>query len=115
MNFSGRMQVSVGNYREFPSRVESKRMYSLLELSSRVWRPTSTTSVSYSGNLQAFAYEESLFQAASFYRVSISQRFTTQLQASVNYSRRDVWGATPFRFDKQQPTKQRDGPNLISP
>ncbi|NLY11583.1 MAG: LPS-assembly protein LptD [Firmicutes bacterium] len=109
MNFSGRMQVSVGNYREFPSRVESKRMYSLLELSSRVWRPTSTTSVSYSGNLQAFAYEESLFQAASFYRVGISQRFTTQLQASVNYSRRDVWGATPFRFDKQQPISSVTG------
>ncbi|HBN96802.1 MAG TPA: hypothetical protein DDZ66_10920 [Firmicutes bacterium] len=103
-----RMQVILGHYGERPSTVTRNRAFGQLTLGQRSWRPITTTTVSYQGHVAGAAYGHDQRQAWTYGRVGLTQRLTSNLQFTSTYSRRDVWGTTPFRFDRQSPLQNLD-------
>lgn len=102
-NLPLRSQIVVGHYGERPSTVTMNRVYGQLALGQKLWRPTTKTTASYQGHVAGAAYANEERQAWTYGRLVLNQRITGSLQATTTYSRRDVWGTTPFRFDRQSP------------
>lgn len=98
-----RSQVILGHYGERPSLITMNRAFGQLTLSQQAWRPTKSITVNYQGSLAAAAYGDGQRQTWTNMRLSLTQKLTGTLQFSSTYNRRDVWGATPFRFDRQKP------------
>ncbi len=103
-----RSQIVLGHYGERPSTVTRNRAFGQLTLGQRSWRPTATTTVSYQGHVAGATYGDDQRQLWTYGRVGLTQRLTSNLQFSSTYSRRDVWGTTPFRFDRQSPLQNLD-------
>ncbi len=103
-----RSQVMVGHYGERPSTVTMNRLYGQLTLGQKLWRPTTKTTASVQGHVAGTAYGDSQRQVWTYGRLSLNQRITNSLQTTSTYSRRDVWGSTPFRFDRQNPLQTLD-------
>lgn len=98
-------QVSIGRYEEYPSLVKETRMLGQLGLKPQVWRPFSATSINYQGDVTTTAYGDGQRQTTTYGRVGLNQKIGTSLQLSTTYTRRDVWGSTPFLFDRQRATE----------
>jgi lipopolysaccharide export system protein LptA len=96
-------EVILGHYGERPSTVTMNRAFGQLTLGRRSWRPAERTTVDYQGLLGGALYGDGQRQAWTFARLGLNQRLTDRLQFSSTYSRRDVWGHSPFRFDAQRP------------
>jgi lipopolysaccharide export system protein LptA len=101
-------QVVLGRYGERPSTVTQNRAFGQLTLSQRYWRPAANTTVNYQGHAAGAVYGNKEKQAWTYGRVGLTQRFTGNLQFTATYSRRDVWGTSPFRFDRQSPLQTLD-------
>lgn len=98
-----RTQVVLGHYGERPSTVTMNRAFGQLTLGRRSWRPTKSTTIDYQGHVAGAAYGDRQRQAWTYARLDLTQRLTDQMRFNSTYSRRDVWGASPFRFDAQKP------------
>ena len=107
-NLPLRSQVVVGHYGERPSTVTMNRVYGQLALGQKIWRPTTKTTASVQGHAATASYSDGQRQTWTYGRLVLNQRFTNSLQATATYSRRDVWGTTPFRFDRQNPLQTID-------
>ena len=100
-----RLQLSAGKYEENPSQVTNLRGLGILSLQSVSWKPTSKTALSYSGNLTGSIYEDQTGQVSVYGRVNLNQRITDQVRLTATYHQRNVWGNTPFQFDRQKELK----------
>lgn len=101
-------QVILGRYGERPSTVTMNRAFGQLTLGQRSWRPIAGTTISYQGHLGGALYDDGQRQVWTYGRVGLTQKLADNLQFSPTYTRRDVWGATPFRFDRQSPLQTLD-------
>lgn len=101
-------QVVLGHYGERPSTVTMNRAFGQLTMAQRSWRPITGTTVTYQGHLGGAVYGDGQRQAWTYGRVGLTQKLAENLQFSPTYTRRDVWGATPFRFDRQSPLQNLD-------
>lgn len=99
------LQLSAGKYEENPSQVTSLRGLGSLSLQSVSWKPTRKTTVSSSGNLTGSIYEDQARQLSVYGRANLNQRITDQVRLTATYSQRNVWGNTPFQFDRQKELK----------
>lgn len=100
-----RLELSAGKYSEYPSQVTGLRGLGALRLQSVSWKPTSKTTLSYTGDLTGSIYEDQESQLSVYGRANLSQRITDQVRFSAVYSQRNVWGDTPFQFDRQKAAK----------
>ena len=107
-NLPLRSQVILGHYGERPSTVTMNRAFGQLTLGQRSWRPTTGTTFSYQGHLAAAVYGDLQRQTWLYGRLGLTQKLTDNWQFTTTYSRRDVWGSTPFRFDRQNPLQSFD-------
>ncbi len=98
----GTLQLGLGRYQEFPSDTLDHRMLMKLDLNNRSWRPTNTTTLTYNGSFTGHLYGQGSAQQIVQTRINYNQRIATPLSFRANYSRRDVWGETPFSFDRQR-------------
>ena len=101
-------QLVLGRYGERPSTVTLNRAFGQLTLAQRSWRPTASTTFSYQGHAAGAIYGDQQKQGWLYGRVGVTQRLGTRLQFATTYSRRDVWGISPFRFDRQSPLQTLD-------
>ncbi len=99
--FPGRWQVSLGHFSEYPSGTSSWRLVPLVELFSQSWRSDFGTTISYSGDLSGHFYQDQISQQSAYGRVNLTQQITNDLRLTGTYSKRMVWGETPFSFDRQ--------------
>ena len=98
-----RSLLSLGHYGERPSTITMNRAYGQLTLGQKSWRPITGTTVNYQGHVAGAIYGDGQRQTWTYGRAGVTQRLTDSLQLTTTYSRRDVWGQTPFRFDRQNP------------
>ena len=103
-----RAQIVVGHYGERPSTITQNRVYGQLTLNQKIWRPTTKTTASFQGHVAAASYSSDQRQVWSYGRLVLNQRITNSLQTTGTYTRRDVWGTSPFRFDRQSPLQTLD-------
>ncbi|NMB01112.1 MAG: LPS-assembly protein LptD [Firmicutes bacterium] len=96
-------QLVWGHYGERPSLITKNRVYGQIGLKQQVWQPTSGTSISYQGDVNSAAYSGGGWQTWTYGRMALTQKFTSNLQLTGTFRRRDVWGESPFRFDAQRP------------
>lgn len=101
-----RSEIIIGRYEERrPSLVRGNRLLAKVALQPQIWRPTKNSSLSYQTDLTGAAYQEGEKQIWTSSRLTLNQRIKNDLQLNGTYSRRDVWGSTPFRFDEQKPSE----------
>lgn len=98
-----RSQVVVGRYEERPSMNRDTRVLGQLSLKPQAWSPTSTLNLNYQGDLATTLYGSGGQQTWVYGRVTLNQKLTDELTFSSTYSQREVWGLTPFLFDRQKP------------
>lgn len=98
-----RTQVVLGVYQERPILTKQQRILGQLSLKSQTWRPFKNTRITYRGDLSSSRYDDEKQQFWTYGRISLRQDLVKGLQLTNTYTRRDVWGETPFRFDKQKP------------
>lgn len=96
-------QVILGRYGERPSLVTKNRVLGQLGLKPQIWRPTKMTSLNYQADVYTALYTEGERQTWLYGRGILTQKLVANWQFTSTYTRRDVWGTTPFRFDKQLP------------
>lgn len=100
-----RIDLAAGHYHEFPSDVADWRLKGSVSLLTRTWRPTSSTSVSYSGELAASHYGSGYDQQVFSGRVNLTQQLGQSLRLNARLNEQMVWGETPFRFDAANPVR----------
>lgn len=100
-----RLDAAAGRYHEFPSNVEDWRLSGTLALSTRFWRPTASTTISYGGDAGISWYGQNTHQTVLAGRVSLTQQLGRSLRLTARFNEKDVFGESPFRFDKAAPSR----------
>lgn len=105
----GRFELSVGNFTEYPTKINSIRVLPRLELYTKSWRSDFGTTISYSGGAAGYFYQNNQSQQLIHGRINLSQKISNEISLAAAYNKRFVWGDTPFKFDKQSPQDKITG------
>ena len=95
-----RLEAVAGRYHEFPSDVEDWRVRGSMSLLTQYWRPTPSTTFSYSGDISTARYGGDNQQSVFSGKLNLTQNFGGGVRLTARYNEQMVWGASPFRFDK---------------
>lgn len=98
-------QLTAARLQEEPSKVTALRGQVQASLPTRTWRLGRTTTATFSGSLLGRAYSTGHRQLTAQSRVGLNVQLAQPLSASLQYNYRDVWGETPFRFDRTSPSE----------
>lgn len=99
-----RLELKAGHYHEFPSDTAHWRLGGTAGLLTRYWRPTSSTTISYSGEVQALQYDQGDQQGVLAGRLNLIQGFG-KLRFTARFDEQMVFGTSPFRFDQASPRR----------
>lgn len=97
------LQLSAVRLQEEPSKVSALRGEAQAALATRTWRLGSAASVNVSGSGRARTYSTGHQQLTLQSRAGLNVQLARPLSVNVQYNYRDVWGDTPFRFDRVSP------------
>lgn len=97
------VQLSGVRLQEEPTKVSALRGEAQASLATRTWRLGRSASVSVSGLGRARAYSTDQQQLTLQSRVGFNVQLARPLSFNLQYNYRDVWGDTPFRFDRVLP------------
>lgn len=98
-------QLAAARLQEEPSKVSALRGEIQASLPTRTWRLGSAVTATFSGSLRGRAYSTGHQQLTAQSRVGVNLQLGQPLSASLQYNYRDVWGDTPFRFDRTTPSE----------
>ncbi|NLM39336.1 MAG: LPS-assembly protein LptD [Firmicutes bacterium] len=100
-----RLELSAGRYREFPSDTQGLRFNGTANLLNRTWRPMTGTTVTYGGELSTAFYDLGDQQTTAGGTISLNQQLSQNLRFTARFSEKQVWGRTPFQFDRVSPVR----------
>lgn len=99
------LQFAAVRLQEEPSKLTALRGEAQAALATRTWRLGQAASVNFSGSLTGRAYSTGEQQLSLQSRAGLNVQLARPLSFNMQYNFRDVWGGTPFRFDRVSPSE----------
>lgn len=99
------VQLGVVRLKEEPTGTAAWRGEADVALVTRTWRMGRLASFSVSGSARGRTYTTDQQQLTLQSRASFNVQLARPLSATLQYNFRDVWGETPFRFDRVTPAE----------
>ena len=98
----GTVELSAGHYTQFPADIASWRYAAGLEHVRRTWSPFAGANITHTGRADVRQYSIGETYVSLNNRLQWRQSLMNNVTATTVYTRRDVWGETPFVFDRWQ-------------
>ncbi len=99
---AGTLELGVGRFTQFPADVSSWRYALGFDRTRQTWNPFQGASVTHTVRADARQYSAGSSYLSLNQRLQWRQTLLANVTSTTVYTRRDVWGETPFAFDRWQ-------------